>query len=398
MPPQNLRIPGPTPLPDAVREAGSRQMVAHRGPEFKTLVRRVSEGMQPAFDTTQAVMLVTSSGTGGLESAVVSFLSPGDAVLAVSIGNFGERFAAIASAYGADVTRLDIDWGDAARPEDVTAAIVAMQAEQRTPVAVLLTFNETSTGVTNPLPELGSAIRAAVPDALIVVDGISGIGAMPFHMDAWDLDVVVTGSQKAWMIPPGLAMAAASDRAWAAAERATMPRFYFDLVKHRDALPKGQTPWTPAVGLFLQLDAALTLMEAEGLEGIFARHAACAAAARAGVTAMGFELFADPRYASASVTSIKVPEGVDWPAFNKELKLRGLVLAGGQGKLSGRIFRIGHLGEVSVSDIVSAIDVLEQGATAIGIDIAPGVGPTAARSAGNAATADTPVAAATAGA
>ena len=397
MPPQNLRIPGPTPLPAAVREAGSRQMVAHRGPEFKALVNRVSEGMRPAFDTTQDIMLLTSSGTGGLEAAVVSFLSPGDAVLAVSIGNFGERFAKIAAAYGADVTRLDIEWGDAARPQDVAVAIDAMKAEGRTPVAVLLTFNETSTGVTNPLPELATTIRATAPETLIVVDGISGLGAMPFHMDAWDLDVVVTGSQKAWMIPPGLAMAAASERAWAAAETATMPRFYFDLVKHRDALPKGQTPWTPAVGLFLQLDAALDLIEAEGLEAVFTRHQACAAAARAGVVAMGFRLFADPAHASASVTSIHVPEAIDWSPFNKDLLARGLVLAGGQGKLSGRIFRIGHLGDVTVTDIVRAIEVLEDVAIASGLEIEPGTGPAAARDAGTAVSAATP-AVATAGA
>ena len=178
-----------------------------------------------------------------------------------------------------------------------------MVAGDRRPAAVLLTYNETSTGVTNPLAELAAAVRAAAPDALILVDAISGLGALPFEMDAWGLDVVVTGSQKAWMIPPGLAMAAASERAWAAAERATMPRFYFDLARHRAVLPSGQTPWTPAVGLVFQLDVALELIEAEGLPAIFARHAACGAAARAGLQALGFELFADPAHASNTVTS-----------------------------------------------------------------------------------------------
>jgi aspartate aminotransferase-like enzyme len=192
----------------------------------------------------------------------------------------------------------------------------------------------------------------------------------------------VTGAQKAWMIPPGLAMVAASDRAWAAAETATMPRFYFDLVKHRDALPKGQTPWTPAVGIFFQLDAALTQMAAEGLERIYARHAACGAAARAGLEAMGFDLFADPAFASNSVTSARVPDGVEWSAINEELRARDLVLAGGQGKMKGRIFRIGHLGDVSVDDIVRAIDVIEDGAAAAGVSIPQGRGPAAARRAG----------------
>lgn len=379
MSPQNLRIPGPTPLPDAVRQAGTRQMINHRGPEFQEIVGRVSAGMRPAFGTDADVLVLTSSGTGGLESAVVSFLSPGDAVLAVSIGNFGERFAKIASIYGADVTTLDVGWGQAADAASVGESIRAMTAQGRRPCAVLLTFNETSTGVTNPVAQLAAAIRDEVAGALILVDGISGIAAMPFHMDAWGLDVVVTGSQKAWMIPPGLAMVAASERAWAAAEKASMPRFYLDLLRHREALPRGQTPWTPAVGLIFQLDAALTLMETEGLEAIFARHAACATAARAGLRAMGFELFADQAHASDTVTSAHVPAGVEWSALNKELLSRGLVLAGGQGKMKGKVFRIGHLGDVSVGDIVLALEVLEEGAAAAGVAIRRGMAATAAR-------------------
>jgi aspartate aminotransferase-like enzyme len=246
---------------------------------------------------------------------------------------------------------------------------------------VLVTFNETSTGVTNPIAQLAGAIREAAPQTLILVDGVSGIGAMPFQMDAWDIDVVVTGSQKAWMIPPGLAMVVASDRAWAAGETATMPRFYFDLAKHRDVLPSGQTPWTPAVGIFFQLEAALKLIEAEGWEAIYRRHAACGAASRAGLAAMGFELYADQAFASNTVTSALVPEALEWSAFNKALQARGLVLAGGQGKMKGRIFRIGHLGDVSVDDIVSALDVIEQGAGVVGLAIEPGAGQAAARSA-----------------
>ncbi len=303
-------------------------------------------------------------------------------MLAVSIGNFGERLATIADIYGADVTRLEVEWGQAADAESVRESIHAMTAEGRQPRAVLLTFNETSTGVTNPVAQLAAAIRDAAPEALIVVDGVSGIGAMPFQMDAWDLDVVVTGSQKAWMIPPGLAMAAASERAWAAATTASMPRFYFDLARHREVLPKGQTPWTPAVGLVFQLETALALMEAEGMEAVFARHAACGAASRAGLEALGFQLFADQAHASNSVTSAFVPVGVEWSAVSKELQARGLVLAGGQGKLKGKVFRIGHLGDVSVDDIVRAVDVLEEGATAAGVPVARGIAAEAARRAG----------------
>jgi aspartate aminotransferase-like enzyme len=381
VPPQNLRIAGPTPLPQAVRDAGSLQMINHRGPEFQTLVTGVSERMRPAFGTRQDVQVLTASGTGGLEAAVVSFLSPRDAVLAVSIGNFGERFAKIAAIYGADVTRHDVEWGQAADPVAVRETVRDMRSAGRAPRAVLLTYNETSTGVTNPLPELATTIREEAPDTLILVDGISAVGAIPLEMDAWDLDVVVTGSQKAWMIPPGLAMVAASERAWRAAETATMPRFYLDLVRHREVLPKGQTPWTPAVGLIFQLDAALSLIEAEGLEPVFARHVACAAAARAGIRSLGLRLFADPAHASDTVTSAYVPEGVEWSALNRELLSRGLVLAGGQGKLKGRILRIGHLGSVNVDDIVSAIEVLEEGAAAVGVSLERGVAAASARQA-----------------
>jgi aspartate aminotransferase-like enzyme len=382
VPPQHLRIPGPTPLPNAVREAGSLQMVGHRTEEFMELVTRVSEGMQPYFETKNEVQLITASGTGGLEAAIVSVLSPGDPVLSVSIGNFGERFAKIARAYGVEVTMAEFEWGQAADPDVVRDALRGMVAAGTPPKAVLVTYNETSTGVTNPLPRLAELIRSEVPAALILVDGVSAVGAMPLRMDAWDLDVVVTGSQKAWMIPPGLAMVAASDRAWAAAESASLPRFYFDLVRHREVLPKGQTPWTPAVGLFFQLDAALDLMKAEGREAIYARHAACGAASRAGLAVMGFDLFADQAHASNTVTSATVPEGTDWSALNGQLRAGGLQLAGGQGKMKGKLLRIGHLGDVTVDDIVTAIEIIERGAIAIGLPVEAGAGPAAARRAG----------------
>jgi aspartate aminotransferase-like enzyme len=357
-------------------------MVGHRTEEFLELVGRCSKGMQPYFQTTNDVMILTSSGSGGLEAAVVSFLSPGDPVLTVAIGNFGERFGKIAKAYGADVTMLDFEWGQAADRATVQGAIREMVAAGRSPKAVQVTYNETSTGVMNPLPELAETIRAEAPDTLILVDAVSALGAVPMEMDGWDLDVVVTGSQKAWMIPPGLAMVAASDRAWAAAESATMPRFYFDLAKHREGIPKGQTPWTPAVGIFFQLAVALDLMEAEGREQVFARHAAAAAAARAGLAAMGFELFADQAHASHTVTSALVPEGVEWSALNQQFRSNGLQLAGGQGKMKGKLFRIGHLGDVTVDDIVTAIEIIEQGSLAIGRTLEAGAGPVAARAAG----------------
>ena len=353
----NLRIPGPTALPPSVREAGARQMINHRGPEFAAMLERVMSGMKPYFGTTGDVAILSCAGTGGLEAAVVNVLSPGDRVLAVSIGSFGDRFAKIASTYGAEVTRIAVEWGQAADPAEIRSALAAAPAPGVR--AVLLTHNETSTGVMNPIPVLAEAIREAAPDALVVVDSVSGLGAVPFDMDGWGIDLVVTGSQKAWMAAPGLAMVAASERAWAAMETATMPRFYLDLRGHRDAHVKGQTPWTPALAVVYQVDEGLALMAREGAPAIFARHEACAAAARAGLRALGFELFADPRFASRTVTAVKVPDGLDWKAFNTGLKAQGLVLAGGQGKLTGLIFRLGHLGSVTLGEILDAISVIE---------------------------------------
>ncbi len=370
----NLRIPGPTALPPSVREAGGRQMVNHRGDEFKALLGRVDEGMRPYFGTSGRVILLTCAGTGALEAAVVNTLSPGDAVLAVTMGAFGDRFAAIAETYGAVVTRLPVDWGRAAEPEAVRQAAAAIPNLK----AVLLTHNETSTGVANELEPLASAIRDVAPDALLLVDAISAMGAVPFAMDAWGLDLVVTGSQKAWMSAPGMAMAALSPRAWAATETARMPRFYLDLRRHRDTAVNGETPWTPAVAVLYQVDEGLRLMQAEG-DGVFARHEACAAMTRAGLRALGFELLADDDVASKTVTAAWIPDDLDWKAFNGALKRRGLVLAGGQGKLKGKIFRVGHLGSVTTDDILAALGTLEAALVELGRDVAPGVAVTAAQ-------------------
>jgi aspartate aminotransferase-like enzyme len=372
----NLRIPGPTSLPPSVRAAGARQMINHRGPEFAAMLGRITEGMRPYFGTTSDIVVLSCAGSGGLEAAIVNTLSPGDRVLGVSIGAFGDRFAKIATTYGADVTKLDVEWGHAAEPGAVRDAIVANGPFK----AVLLTHNETSTGVMNPIPELAAAVRESAPDALILVDSVSALGAVPFAMDEWDIDVVVTGSQKAWMAAPGLAMIALSARAWDAVATSRMPRFYFDFNAHRDALAKGETPWTPAIAVVFQVDEGLRLMAAETPAGVFSRHEACAAAARAGLEELGFELFADRRFASRTVTAVSIGDA-DWKAFNAELKRRGLVLAGGQGKLTGQIFRLGHLGSVTVEEIVGAIGTIESASLQLGRDVRPGTGVAAAQAA-----------------
>lgn len=371
----NLRIPGPTALPPSVRVAGGRQMINHRGPEFAAMLERVMSGMKPFFGTTNDVAVITTAGSGGLEAAIVNVLSPGDRVLGVSIGAFGDRFAKIAGIYGADVTRLEAEWGYAAAADEIRERLHAAPGYR----AVLLTHNETSTGVMNPIPELAAAIRAESPETLILVDSVSGLGAVPFAMDEWGVDVVVTGSQKAWMSAPGLAMIAASPRAWAAMETATMPRFYLDLRAHRASAASGQTPFTPAIAVVFQVDEGLRLMAEEGAAAIFARHEACAAAARAGLVALGFELFADQRHASRTVTAAHVPADLDWKAFNGEVKRRGVVLAGGQGKLTGKIFRLGHLGSVTIEEILGAFSTLEIVSLMNGRTIEPGAAVAAAQ-------------------
>jgi aspartate aminotransferase-like enzyme len=370
----NLRIPGPTSLPPSVREAGGRQMINHRGTEFAAMLNRIQAGMKPYFGTTSDIAIVSAAGTGGLEAAVVNVLSPGDRVLGVSIGSFGDRFARIAEVYGANVDRVSAEWGWAADPDELRERLPA--ADYR---AVLLTHNETSTGVMNPIPALAAAVRETSPDALILVDSVSGLGAVPFEMDAWGCDVVVTGSQKAWMAAPGLAMIAASERGWAAIETARMPRFYFDLRKHRESARTGETPWTPAIAVFYQVDEGLRLMEAEGAEAIFARHEMCAAATQAGLEALGFELFADPAHRSRTVTAARIPDGLDWKALNTEIKRGGLILAGGQGKLTGHIFRVGHLGSVTIDEILGAMATIETASLATGRAVDSGAGVAAAQ-------------------
>jgi len=363
----NLRIPGPTSLPPSVKEAGGRQMINHRGPEFRELLERLQTGMRPYFGTTGDIAILSCAGTGGLEAAIVNTLSPGDRVLGVSIGAFGDRFAKIAEAYGAVVDRVAAEWGWAAAPDEVRERLGMGDYK-----AVLLTHNETSTGVMNPIPELAAAIREEAPDVLILVDTVSSLGAVPFDMDGWGIDVVATASQKAWMAAPGLAMVAASERAREAMQTARMPRFYLDLTRHFEAMASGETPWTPAIAVAFQVDEGIRLMKEEGQAGVFARHIACAAATQAGLEALGFDLFAEPTHRSKTVTAAWIPEALDWKAFNGEIKRRDLVLAGGQGKLTGKVFRVGHLGSVTLGEILEAIETIEAVSLASGREVEAG--------------------------
>jgi len=330
-------------------------MINHRSGEFRELLPRVAARLRGVFRAESDPILLTTSGTGGLEAAVANTLSPGDRVLAVTVGAFGDRFASIAEAYGAAVTRLASPPGEAADPEAIRKAL----RDDSKIRAVLVTHNETATGVTNDVETIGRIVREAGP--LLLVDAVSSLGAIPLETSAWGLDVVVTASQKAWMTPPGLAMVAVGPRAWEASSRARMPRFYFDFERAKSFATKGETPWTPAVSILFALDAALDRIESEGIENVFERHRRLAARTRDGLRSFGFRLLAEGPHASDAVTAAYPPEGFEADAIRaRAAKEFDVVLSGGQGPLKGKILRLAHLGWVSDADVEGALDALRR--------------------------------------
>ena len=362
-----LRIPGPTPLPERVVRSMNRPMIDHRGPEFAAILAEVTAGAKRVFKTKNDLLLLTSSGTGGLESAVANLVSPGDEVVVALCGNFGERFAALASAYGADVVRLEFEWG---QPVDAGDLEVILQRHPKARV-VLLTHNETSTGLTNPLRELAQTARSA--ERLVVVDGVSSISSIDIETDAWGIYVAVIGSQKGWMAPPGLALVSVSERAWVQQAKARSPRFYFDWKEAKTWADKGMTPFTPAVPVAFALQEGLRMLEEEGLANVYERHARLARATQAGLQALGFQLFAQDGYRSNTVTSALPPAGLDVAALRKLLDTKyGVVIAGGQAKMTGKMVRVGHLGAVAEGDVVQVIWAMEQALEEL--DIAPADG------------------------
>jgi aspartate aminotransferase-like enzyme len=371
-----LMIPGPTPVPEEVLRALSHPMINHRGPEYMALQRELIAGLKEAYRTTGEVQIFPAAGTGGLEAALVNVLSPGDRVVAVPVGAFGDRFAEIAEVFGADVRRLSVDWGRAADPDVVGQAL----SEEPNVRALLLTHNETSTGVLNDIRALAAAARRARPDLLILVDAISGMLAAEMRTDEWDVDVVVGGSQKAWQIPPGLTFLSISERAWRAHREARMPRFYFDFSRMRKSMENDQTPYTPALPQLFGLQVALRRILQEGLDAGIRRHERLAEATRAGVRALGLELFAEAGHYSNSLTAVKVPGGLEARTIRTRMREKhGVVIAGGQGRIKDSIFRIGHLGFVDDSDILGVLGALELTLRALGCDAIPGQAVTAAQ-------------------
>jgi len=367
-----LLAPGPTPVPESVLLAMAQPIFHHRTPQFEALFAETAKALQGLFKTTQDVIVLASSGTGAMEAAVVNTTSPGDRVLVVNGGKFGERWGKIAAGYGLVVDEIAVEWGTAVDP----AAIAKALRERPETKLVLVQASETSTTVLHQVAEIAKITRAT--DTLLVVDGITAVGVLDLPMDALGIDVLVTGSQKALMLPPGLAFVALSEKAWKAAAAAQQPRFYFDLKRERDNQQKHTTAWTPAISLIFGLHEALRLLFAEGLDNVFARHDRLARATRAGVRALGLELVAQTA-PSPATTGLYLPAGVPGKIVGYLRDAVGVTFAGGQDRFKGKICRIAHLGYIGSFDIVTAMAALEMGIAAYGRPVTLGRGVGAAQ-------------------
>jgi aspartate aminotransferase-like enzyme len=368
-----LLTPGPTPVPPQVLAALAEPVIHHRARDYRDLYQRCLARLAEVYRTQSDVLMFTTSGTGAFESAVANLTSPGDRQLVLSAGNFGERWAGLVKAFGADLVHVQLGWGETPEPEDLRAPL-AEAGEVR---VVYLTHSETSTGVVCDVQALAAVAKEA--GTLVVVDAVSSLGAVPLETDAWDLDVVVSGSQKALMTPPGVAFVSVSEAALALAARSTSPRYVLDWERTRKAQAKLDAPFTPAVSLVRALDVALGLLLDEGLEAAFDRHARLGRACREGAKAMGLELFSPDEERSAVVTAIRAPEGVDATEVVSALRDRfGITIANGQGELKGKIFRIGHIGWFDVFDITTALAALELALVDAGAEIERGVAVTRA--------------------
>ncbi|OGX18171.1 MAG: class V aminotransferase [Omnitrophica WOR_2 bacterium RBG_13_44_8b] len=349
-----LLTPGPTPLPPQVCEAMSRPIIHHRTPQFQAVLKEAAVGLKYVFQTNNDVFILASSGTGAMEAAVINLLSPGDTALTIQGGKFGERWTEICIAYGINTQTIDVEWGKAVEPKEI-----GKRLKQDPKIkAVFTTLCETSTGVVCDIEAIGRVIKDT--QACLVVDAISGLGAIDLKTDAWSCDVVVSGSQKGLMLPPGLGFISVSPKAGKLIEASKCPRYYFDLKAAKKALDKTDTPFTPAITLIIALNEALKMMKEDGLENIYLRHRKMAEATRQAVKALGLELFA-PTASSDVVTAVKVPQGLDGEKLVKSMRdTYGVTIAGGQSELKGKVFRIAHMGFIEEFDIIAGISCLEK--------------------------------------
>ncbi|HEX4969010.1 MAG TPA: alanine--glyoxylate aminotransferase family protein [Nitrospiraceae bacterium] len=364
-----LLAPGPTPVPPEVLLAMARPMTHHRAPEFDKLFAEVRDGLKWLYQTKNNVLILAASGTGGMEGAVSNFLSPGDKALTINGGKFGERWTKLCKTFGAEVTELKVEWGRAVDPKLVADALKKNPGIK----AVYVQASETSTGVAHDVKALAEIVRP-YGETILVVDAITALGVFDIKTDEWGIDVVITGSQKALMLPPGLAFVSVSDKAWQLADKAKNTAFYFNFKKEHENQQKNQTAYTPAVSLIVGLQEVLKMMRAEGLEGVFGRQAMLAKAMREGVQGAGLSLF--PKESpSDALTAISAPEGVDGQAIYKNLRVQyGMTAAGGQDHLKGKIFRVSHMGYMDRFDIITAVAAIEMVLKGLGHPVKLGSG------------------------
>ncbi|MEM0980474.1 MAG: alanine--glyoxylate aminotransferase family protein [Cyanobacteria bacterium P01_H01_bin.58] len=372
-----LMIPGPTPVPESVLLAQAKHLIGHRSGDFSEIMAEVADGLKWLHQTQNDVLMLTASGTGAMEAGIINVLSPGDRVLVGSNGKFGDRWVKVCRAFGLNVDVIEAEWGKPLSTDEFQAALAA--DTEKTIKAVIVTHSETSTGVLNDLKTITDHVKAH-GETLILVDAVTSLGACNVPIDEWGLDVVASGSQKGYMVPPGMGFVVLSDRAWQAYEKATIPKFYFDLGPYRKSAAKNTTPFTPPVSLFFALQVALKLMREEGLESIFARHTRLQQATRAAMKALNLPLFTADEVASPAVTAI-MPQSVEAEKIRSIMKKDfDIALAGGQDHLKGKIFRIGHLGYVGDRDILTAVGALEATLAKLGANsFTPGAGLTAAQ-------------------
>ncbi len=360
-----LLSPGPTPIPETALSAAAEPIIHHRTPEFSNIFMEVSEGLKYVFQTEQDVFILTSSGTGAMETAVVNTLCPGDKAITINGGKFGERWGKICRAYGVDAREIVLEWGEPFSKEQLAEELKANPETK----AVFAALSETSSGTIYDIQGYGEVM--ANSEAILVVDGISGLGATPCPMDEWKVDILVAGSQKSFMIPPGLAYIAFSPKAWELVEKSTLPKFYFDAKAYKKNLGKRTTPWTPAVSLIIQQKKSLDIIISLGLEKLFEHHRILGDATRDGVKALGLELLS--KNPGNILTAIKVPAGIDGVQLVKTMqgKYRAYI-AGGQDPYKGKIFRIAHLGYMGGFDIITALTALEMTLDELGFEFEKG--------------------------
>ncbi|MBN2831087.1 MAG: alanine--glyoxylate aminotransferase family protein [Candidatus Omnitrophica bacterium] len=367
-----LLTPGPTPLPPQVLEAMSRPIIHHRTPQFQAVLKEATEGLKYIYQTRNDVFILASSGTGAMEASAVNILSPGDTALVIQGGKFGERWTEICKAYAINTEIINVEWGKAVNPLDIENKLKSNPEIK----AVFTTLCETSTGVASNIEAIGKMVKGT--DAVLVVDAISGLGAIDLKTDDWGADMVVSGSQKGLMLPPGLGFISVSPKAFKLIEASKSPRYYFDLRKAKKALDKTDTPFTPAITLVIALNEVLKMMKQDGLEAIFLRHKTMADATRAAVKSLGLKLFA-PEAGSDVVTAVCVPEAIDGEKLVKTMRdTYGVTIAGGQDELKGKVFRIAHMGFIEEFDIITGISCLEKVLTQMGYKFALGTGVKAA--------------------